>query len=415
MMAKFKHIALHDWRQFGSVGIDFHERMTIITGANGAGKTTILNILSQHFGWGIALVNTLKITRSGARRYFFSSTLDEEGLIGPHATVGALTYDNGHEAGITVPLEGESFQVAIDGRQHIDGLYITSHRPVYTYQRVTEIPTEIQATSHLFDQYLSNIRQYHQPRSRVDSPSHRLKASLISLANFGYGNEVVEPNLQAQQTFEGFSRVLEIVLPSDLGFRRLAIRMPEVVLECDSGDFSLDAASGGVSALIDIAWQIHMQSLISHEFTLVIDEPENHLHPKLQRTMLPGLLEAFPQVQFIVATHNPFVVTSVRDSSVMVLDFFDGRVVSTALDNVDRSASANQVLADVLGIPFPAPLWVEKEVDKIVESIAEQPLTEELLLSIRHRLDDIGLGNLFPVAIDRLLPIQDIDHSESGE
>ncbi len=44
---------------------------------------------------------------------------------------------------------------------------------------------------------------------------------------------------------------------------------------------------------------------------ILIDEPEAHLHPALQEVILPTLLEAFPDKQFIVATHSPAVVTSV--------------------------------------------------------------------------------------------------------
>ena len=135
-----------------------------------------------------------------------------------------------------------------------------------------------------------------------------------------------------------------------------------------------------------------------------MDEPENHLHPSLQRSVLPGLLTAFPQAQFIVATHNPFVVTSVRDSNVIVLDFVDGRVACTTLDDVDRSATANQVLTDVLRVPFPVPLWVEDEVGKIVNSVRDEDLTAELLAGLRTQLNSIGLGALFPEVVDRLLP-----------
>ena len=229
---------------------------------------------------------------------------------------------------------------------------------------------------------------------------------------FGYGNQVVAPNQEARAIFEGFSRVLSQMLPADLDFHRIAIRMPEVILETGSGDFSLDAASGGIAALIDVAWQIYMRSRSDAAFTVLMDEPENHLHPSLQRSMLPGLIEAFPQAQFIVATHNPFVVTSVRDSNVTVLDFVDGRVESTKLEDVDRSATANQVLTDVLGVPFPAPLWVEDEVDRIVNSVQGQELTTELLSRLRAQLGSIGLGYLFPEVVDRLLPAKDTDEGQ---
>ena len=400
-MTRFEALEVAGWRQFGSVQFEFHPRATIITGANGTGKTTLLSILSQHFGWAPVFISTLRIDREGALKYF-SGFVDDVPV--GNDRVGKLTYDNGVEATLHAPTEGASFQITVNDLQAVPGVYVTSHRPVYSYQRVAEIPTNVQAGDQLFSQYLSNLRQYYQPNARIQSPSHRLKAALISLAVFGYGNEVVARNDEARKIFEGFSKVLSRVLPTSLGFNRIAIRMPEVILETGTGDFSLDAASGGIAALMDIAWQIHMRSQSDEAFTVLIDEPENHLHPSLQRSLLPGLLTAFPQAQFIVSTHNPFVVTSVRDSNVIVLNFVDGRVESTKLDDVDRSATANQVLTDVLGVPFPVPLWVEDEVDKIVASVRDEDLTAELLTNLRTQLHAIGLGDLFPEVIDRLLP-----------
>ena len=402
-MTKFEALEVAGWRQFGSVQIDFHSRATIMTGANGTGKTTLLSILSQHFGWTPVFVGTPRIDHRGAQTYF-SGTIGD--VTAGRVDVGKLTYDDGAEAILQAPTEGASFQIRIRGSQSVAGVYVTSHRPVYSYQRVTEVPTEIQAGDQLFRQYLDNLRLFYQPNAMIQSPSHRLKAALISLAMFGYGNDVITPNDEARETFEGFSKVLSRVLPPSLEFHRIAIRMPEVILETATGDFSLDAASGGIAAIVDVAWQIYMRSRSDATFTVVMDEPENHLHPSLQRSVLPGLLSAFPQAQFIVATHNPFVVTSVRDSNVVVLDFVDGRVQSTKLADVERSATANQVLTDVLGVPFPVPLWVEDEVDKIVNSVKEEHLSAELLARLRTQLNSIGLGDLFPEVVDRLLPAE---------
>ena len=400
-MTKFKSLEVSKWRQFGWVDIEFHPRMTVITGANGAGKTTLLNILSQHFGWNQRFVGTPRIDRRGARRYYSGVTTESSSSA---VNVGKLAYDNGSVATLKVPTEADIFNISIDPLQSVPGIYLTSHRPVYTYQKVTEIPTEVRAGNELFEQYLSNIRQFYQVNVRTQSPSHRLKAALISLATFGYGNKVVTPNAEARSAFEGFSRVLKSVLPADLGFQEVAIRMPEVVLETRTGDFSLDAASGGIAALLDLAWQIYMRSRTDSTFTVLMDEPENHLHPRLQRSVLPGLLDAFPQAQFIVSTHNPFVVTSVRNSNVIVLDFDNDKVKSTKLASVDRTATANQVLTDVLGVPFPAPLWVEDEIGNIVNSVRNQDLSTETLTEIRKRLNLAGLGAMFPQVIDRLLP-----------
>ena len=402
-MVKFRKLEVESWRQFRSVEVEFHEKATIITGANGSGKTTLLSILSQHFGWSPDFIGTLRIDRRGALKYFsgFSSDVPEG-----NAKVGTLTYDDESVATLSAPIEGETVKVTMRNAARVPGIYITSHRPVYSYQKVTEVPTEVQAGRVLFDQYVNDMRSFYLPRSRTISPSHRLKAALISLAVFGPGNDVIARNDEARETFEGFQDALVRVMPESIGFRRFSIAMPEVILETAAGNFSLDAASGGIAALVDISWQIYMRSRTDDTFAVVIDEPENHLHPSLQRSVLPGLIAAFPQTQFIVATHNPFVVTSVRDSNVVVLDFMDGRVGSTRLQDVDRSASANRVLTDVLGVPFPAPLWVENELENIVASVGDKELTTELISSVREQLGDLGLRHLFPDVIDRLLPTE---------
>ena len=405
MANAFKRLQVANWRQFREVDVGFHPHLTVLTGANGAGKTTLLNLLGRHFGWDIPFIATSRLTRRKGYRYFsgiFDIETDEEE--NPTRPVGRIDYRDGGEATIAVPVEvGESFDVVIQDQQTVDGVFLPSHRPVYSYRRVDQIPTQIDARQQLFDAFYSNLRASYQAQSRTESPSYRLKASLISLATFGYGNQAVEANREAVATYEGFERILRLVLPPRLGFKKLSIRLPEVVLECSSGDFSLDAASGGLSAIIDLAWQLYMKSLVSKEFVAVCDEPENHLHPELQRTLLSGLITAFPRVQFIVATHNPFMVTSVEDSNVIVLDYVEDRVESSHLDEVDRSASANQVLTDVLGVPVPIPIWVESRIARITNKYEGRTLTEDTLRELRSEMDQVGLGHLFPSALGQVL------------
>ncbi len=404
---RFTKLQLSQWRQFERVELEFHPQLTVITGANGAGKTTLLNILSQHFGWSTPFVSTARLTRKGVFRYFSGWFRDREGDApgGGTQPVGSLQYTTGTEAQLVVPDNNDpNFQVQIVDQQQVPGIFLPSHRPVYSYKRVDQIPTVLDARDQLFEQYLNNLRQFYSATARIESPSYRLKAALISLGTFGYGNEVVERNEEAVATFEGFQEILRKVLPPKLNFRRLAIRMPDIVFECEGSEFSLDAASGGIAAIVDVAWQIYMKSLLEPDgFVVLADEPENHLHPELQRSLLPGLKTAFPKVQFIVATHNPFMVTSVPESHVFVLDFENGNVVSNGLADADRSGSANKVLMDVLGVPFPMPLWVETEVERIVTRLQDQEITKEVLTEVKGEMRHLGFGHLFPEVVDRLL------------
>ena len=54
------------------------------------------------------------------------------------------------------------------------------------------------------------------------------------------------------------------------------------------------------------------------EGILLIDEAENHLHPKWQKTFLNNILKLFPKLQIIVTTHSPFIVSSIKNSKVYV-------------------------------------------------------------------------------------------------
>jgi predicted ATP-binding protein involved in virulence len=135
-------------------------------------------------------------------------------------------------------------------------------------------------------------------------------------------------------------------------------------------------------------------------FTVIIDEAENHLHPALQRTLLPNLLRAFPTAMFIVSTHSPLIVGSVRDSAVYALRYNDNKkVVSERLDLQEKALSASEVLNDILGVTSSLPVWVEDELAKILREISELGVDENSFFRLRERLASVGLERLFPEAM----------------
>ena len=53
-------------------------------------------------------------------------------------------------------------------------------------------------------------------------------------------------------------------------------------------------------------------SPLSEPVILILDEPENHLHPAWQRRVLPAVQRLFPQAQMFVVTHSPFIASSLN-------------------------------------------------------------------------------------------------------
>lgn len=422
----FKQLRISNWRQFREVNIEFHERLTVLTGANGAGKTTVLNLLSRHFGWQGTLVSTPN--RGQSSKTFSSGYWNDDYLrayedwldkktssredeppnppepTGTEQVIGELSYSSGGTARLAVPpTVGASFQININNQQQQKGMHIPSHRPIFSYQSVENIPTAPRRRDQAFSVYMDIVRSRYYGGHHQRTPNYYMKETLIALAAFGYGNQVIDRDQESLETFEGFQRVLETVLPPSLGFKRLAIRLPEVVLVTRSGDFSLDAVSGGIASLIDLAWQVFMYASADTSFAVTLDEPENHLHPELQRTVLGTLLKAFPKTQFICATHNPFIVTSVPDSHTYALRYGpDHRVVSELLTDTDRSGSSNEVLRDVLGLPSSSPTWVEQALQGVESDLMERDLTPELLAELQARLREIGLERYVPETLARL-------------
>lgn len=54
---------------------------------------------------------------------------------------------------------------------------------------------------------------------------------------------------------------------------------------------------------------------------MLVDEIDLHLHPSWQQRVLGDLMRAFPCTQFIVSTHSPQVLTTVRKENIRVLSF----------------------------------------------------------------------------------------------
>jgi len=99
----------------------------------------------------------------------------------------------------------------------------------------------------------------------------------------------------------------------------------DILLE-DGRRFDLTELSDGYSAVLSILSELIVRmdgrgaTGYDLEGVVIIDEIETHLHVELQRKILPFLIGFFPNVQFIVSTHSPFVLSSVEDAVICDLE-----------------------------------------------------------------------------------------------
>ena len=425
MSTIFSSLRVEGWRQFGHVEIELHPRLTVLTGANGAGKTSLLRIFTRHFGYSRPFLATPIRDESGGYSYitglftgviaslwqrWWTSASDT-------SSVGSIGYTNGVESQLQVPAQSSvEYQVGIANQQPVDGIHIDSHAPISHFQQVGQIPTTIINASTAFHNYNNEVLNKYQGGHTGFSPAYRMKEAIIAMAMFGEGNTHVEGNIDVLEAYRGFVEALRKMLPESLGFIDLSVRPPEVVLTTKSGEFLFDSASGGVMTIIDLTWRLHMFSLMHDQFVVTFDEPENHLHPTMQRSLMRRLLNAFPQAQFIIATHSPFMVSSVRDSNVYVLRYLStetgeleggekvmpsdtSRVVSLKLDTINKAGNASEILREVLGVPATIPEWVEEGLADVVTRYREREITRDTLADLRAELSQLGYDDLYPEAL----------------
>ena len=112
------------------------------------------------------------------------------------------------------------------------------------------------------------------------------------------------------------------------------------IQEPDGKLFDFNTMSAGYAAafdiIVDLMMRMEKNSNRSFRYDMpgivLIDEIETHLHLELQKLILPMLTELFPNIQFIVSTHSPFVINSIENAT--IFDLEKKTLVSNGLGNI---------------------------------------------------------------------------------
>lgn len=157
--------------------------------------------------------------------------------------------------------------------------------------------------------------------------------------------------------------------------------------------YTFQCLSSGFSSIMavyaDLITNISLHVIDPDELTgiVLIDEIDAHLHVSLQKKILAFLKKSFPNVQFIVSTHSPFVVSSVDDAVIYDL---------SRLEQVENLSmySYEAVLEGLFGV-LPISSLLQKNIEKLAALLKASPLDIDGIQALLNLLpsDDATLDD----------------------
>jgi predicted ATP-binding protein involved in virulence len=211
---------------------------------------------------------------------------------------------------------------------------------------------------------------------------HPVEQNGSETQNFLYRDPQLEAVRKAITRLTGFS---------DMRIRRNPPRMEILkddqrldVTQLSDGEKCFLALVGDIARRLALA-NLKLDDPLQGTAVVMIDEVELHLHPEWQHRIIPGLLETFPNCQFILSTHSPQVLSHVRCRHIRCLTQKEGKVEVSIPDGV-YGQDSNFLLKTLLGSSY-RPKDIEADIQRLFDLIrddidAARTLLEELMQKI---------------------------------
>jgi ABC-type glutathione transport system ATPase component len=98
-----------------------------------------------------------------------------------------------------------------------------------------------------------------------------------------------------------------------------------------------------------------------HADVLLLDEVDAHLHPRWQRSILPSIRQALPNVQVFATSHSPFVIASCPGARIHVLELNeDGTAYNRPPEDAPIGESILATMKDIFGVSSRFDIETEK-------------------------------------------------------
>lgn len=412
-------LKLRNYRRFESFEIDFHPELTVIAARNGQGKTSILEAVASALGPFVGAFDEGRaehIRRSDARYAPVGPGFENEQHfpVSIEAALGepVLSWRRELNSGKGRTTTKDAAPLADWGKQLQQRLrqdagislpvlrYYSSKRLWVSHKNVVSkgILTESRAAG--YEDCLSTLSSFMQLQEWMK------KASLAVLQQRdlpGYEKS----NLG--QRLGGVERAVDAVMQHEQWshfhyshvFEELAMVHP------DHGALPIGMLSDGVRAMVSLVADLALRCvrLNSHlgerapmesRGIVLIDEVDLHLHPAWQQQVLGSLRSAFPKLQFIVSTHSPQVLSTVKRENIRVTEQdASGAFVASKPLGMTYGEPSGDVLHSVMQVDPQPPIAEKADLLRLTAWVDQGHYADARARELLGRLHDI-LGPQHP-------------------
>lgn len=353
------------------------ETVTMLVGPNGSGKSTLLLDIahSYRFRRNITIVCNTPHDRfaglRGTRRISVGRSDHSPKLIVKRAVAGALN-------------RGSEFHQISSILQHC------GYRPRFGFRIERSIHYGI-SLGDLVDEH----KDLTAPRFRDLSGGPDDEPDLPRALEFLQRHDDYETIwIDATASVLEFSLAREFasVLANESRLRKWrVIKDVSVHLERDDGrEIEIQRASSGQLALISSL--LFMITNAGESPVIIIDEPENSLHPNWQREYVEKVLAAmrYRDATLMIATHAPLVVTGALADSPDLVSVFEvrgGQPMRLELNAADAPNSIEEILWRAFDVVTPANHFVSEQIVDAISRFETRQIEKREVLDLIDRLD----------------------------